>query len=192
MIPVDLEQDRLRDSSTTRGKHFWHPARVPLRLRVQVRTLPRRGDFRQGHAAQADLLRFQNVREGLPAGGHHPLLDGPDQRPRAFGRPRACRVHLRARHRKPQLLVARDEGRVGEEHGRRVPGALPEQEVRSRPRKKRVFEPRTLPDRHSLQPAHRKVLYEAGVGGRPLALGRQSAEEGPQPHHRFLAQSPGW
>ncbi len=37
---------------------------MPLRPRLQVQTLPRRGGFRQRHAAQADLLRLEDARSG--------------------------------------------------------------------------------------------------------------------------------
>ncbi len=115
---------------------------------------------------------YMPCKGGLLARRHPPLLGGPSRRPRAFAHPRTPRVHPRARRRwRPQLSIAQDQRTAGEGPGRRTPCALPKQEeARSRSQKERVVEPRTLPDRHRLQPAHRKVLREEGLGQRPLAL----------------------
>lgn len=115
------------------------PAGVPVRPRLPLSTLQRGGRLRQGHAARADLLRFQDTREGLLAGSHHPLLlGGSGQRPRALGRPRTRRGNLRPDRRGPQPPLAQDQGGVGDD-GRRACGPVLLQEARPEPQEERLF-----------------------------------------------------
>ena len=58
------------------------------------------------------------------------FFGGPGQRPRALRCTRTPRVHPWARRWGPQLPLAQDEGRAGEERRRRAPRTLPEQEGR--------------------------------------------------------------
>ena len=78
-------------------------AGLPVRPRLPLLSLPRRGRFRQGHPPQTDLLRLPYAREGLLAGPHNPFLGSPRQRPRALRAPGDRRVHLGADRRGLQL-----------------------------------------------------------------------------------------
>ena len=151
--------------------------------------------FGQGPAAQADLLGRPSKVSGCICASvgreSSPASRCLRPTPTSFrSSPNSSRTPAGLPSGTAKLLVTRDEGRVGEGYGRRAPRALSEQEARPRPPKERVLEPRTLPDRYRLQPAHRKVLYNEGAGQRPLVLGRQAASERPQPHRCLLTQSP--
>jgi hypothetical protein len=53
------------------------PLPACLCARLPLPALPRRGGLRQGHAPQADLLRFPGTPTSLLAGRHHPPVGGP-------------------------------------------------------------------------------------------------------------------
>src|SRR5215210_7653590 len=88
-----------------------------------------------------------HVRVAWPGLITHLLLRGPRQRPRALGAARDRRRHTRPDRRGPQLPLAKNERRAGED-GHRAFGPLLLQEARSASRKKRPLEPFSLPHRH--------------------------------------------
>src|SRR5215217_1892581 len=165
-------------------------AGVPVRPRLPLLSLSWGGSLRQGHAAQANLLRFQGAREGLLAWGDHPHLGGPGQRPRTPRAPGDRRGNLWPDRRRPQLPFAKDQRGVGG-HGRGASGPVLFQEKRPYPEQERPFEPASLPNRHGLFAAHRTLLRKAGVGARPLAFDESAAEEGAESYLGLLAQPSG-
>jgi hypothetical protein len=96
---------------------------------------------------------------GSAGQGHYSFFGGSGRCPRALGTLRTHRAHLRSARWRPQLPLARDKRRAGND-GHRASGSVLLQEARSHSQTECSVEPFLLPDRYRFFAACGTLLHK--------------------------------